>query len=301
MKMDSLIALDRHGRQDRVTNLRAVADDGEAPVSCYLCAYQKTQTPETPEPLPATAPTTATDALGSCWKCSVWACSLHGTRYGQFTCAMCLYAAAAVSALTSGRGAPAPPDRGGDGGGIARSLVHLTGLAASESIRNQVQHALSRIGADHARLRRPGEPRPDLFDDAQPNLISDLPGGISRSQHPPDAVLPPVRGLSISEPASSGTRSEAVSIEAVGVQVRDTFAAIPELELDDASVLDVAGALILSLSLADTDTANEIAMRGFSELEASQLPAPWAVSHPVLIDPVMWLVATAFVSATLPA
>lgn len=62
---------------------------------CYLCAYVRAEVPQTVDPLsPPPLGLDWTQALGTCHTCSVWACSMHATRYGvgasgSFQCAIC--------------------------------------------------------------------------------------------------------------------------------------------------------------------------------------------------------------------
>lgn len=69
---------------------------------CYLCAYIRNELPKVLDPAPAKSPVMVTEALGTCRKCGVWACRLHGTRYStsaQFECAICTPAQAVQTAL----------------------------------------------------------------------------------------------------------------------------------------------------------------------------------------------------------
>jgi hypothetical protein len=71
---------------------------------CYLCAYVRPEGPQRMDPLPSPPVDWEwTQALGTCRKCSVWACSVHATRYGaspsaSFECAICTPAQAVKAA-----------------------------------------------------------------------------------------------------------------------------------------------------------------------------------------------------------
>jgi hypothetical protein len=79
---------------------------------CYLCAYVRPEVPQRNDPIPAGIYSEWTEALGTCKKCSVWACGVHGTRYGSsqsasFECAICTPAQAVKDAVGIDRDAVA--------------------------------------------------------------------------------------------------------------------------------------------------------------------------------------------------
>jgi hypothetical protein len=76
----------------------------------------------------------------------VLVCSLHGTRYGRFKCAMCEAARSALAAMSS--------SDGGDGPEVAQA--RLVGAAATPAQRDGVSAAQHRIAEDHERARRFG-------------------------------------------------------------------------------------------------------------------------------------------------
>lgn len=70
---------------------------------CYLCAYLRSESPQRSDRLPGND-WPWTEALGTCGRCSVWACGVHGTRYGSgqsaaFECAICTPAQAVKDAV----------------------------------------------------------------------------------------------------------------------------------------------------------------------------------------------------------
>ncbi len=68
-------------------------------MACYLCAYQSQKNPHTSKPLPGDSQVAGNEPLGTCWRCRVWACAEHGTRYAAFECAICQPARAVEGAL----------------------------------------------------------------------------------------------------------------------------------------------------------------------------------------------------------
>lgn len=78
---------------------------------CYLCAYIRADVPQRSDSLPGNN-WAWTEALGTCGTCSVWACGVHGTRYGSgqsasFECAICKPAQAVKDAVGVGHDAVA--------------------------------------------------------------------------------------------------------------------------------------------------------------------------------------------------
>jgi hypothetical protein len=69
-------------------------------MTCYLCAYNSRYRLLTPHPLPDDSPAPPRIVpVGTCKKCSVWACSEHGRRLFEFKCAMCVPGEAVEDAL----------------------------------------------------------------------------------------------------------------------------------------------------------------------------------------------------------
>jgi hypothetical protein len=263
-------------------------------VSCYLCAYLQPQKPATLRSLPKGSPASQDDELGTCKTCSVWACSMHGHRYSPFQCAMCVYATAATQALV----APAT-------GNAAATVAHLTGSQASPAILGRVAGALDLIVADG---RRQADDRWDTRrlvapDDGPDNLVANLADVIRYRAGGPRAFVPAVwdadlvaYGAALADAAPAGpVPPGAVSIDAVGGSVREAFAGREFIDPTGPAVTIAAGSLLLAYSLADVS----IAARGIEQPVSwpgavDRLSPPWAVSHPVLLDPVIWMVATAY-------
>jgi hypothetical protein len=250
-------------------------------MSCYLCAYKKPDKPRSHQPLPAGSPAGAYDDLATCAKCSVWACSNHGTRYGRFQCAICTPAAAAAAGMTAGATA-----------GAASSLAYLTGVNGDAGLRVQVHAAVARVAAD-SRLRQDVEPqwlsRPRT---GTANLVTNLADEIREQEGGLEqGFLPAIREDEYWPPYG------AVSIDAIGGAVREQFAGAelrrPE-EPSDAAIATVTGALLLGYALADdrvTVLNDEFPVEWPQRVVS--LEPPWQVSHPLLLDPVLWMLGTA--------
>ena len=69
-------------------------------MTCYVCAYNSRYRLLNPHPLPDDTPALPrVDPVGTCKRCSVWACSQRGRRLVEFKCAMCVPGEAAEDAL----------------------------------------------------------------------------------------------------------------------------------------------------------------------------------------------------------
>jgi hypothetical protein len=167
------------------------------------------------------SPAAANDELGQCWHCSVSACSTHGTRYGQFECAICSPAAAAQQAL-AGPPPPPPAPTAPEPTSPAGSLARLVGERATQDQIARANTAAARIQADHAQMGYPTvtfAPAP-----GRPgNLVGDF-ASVLRAHGVPEFV----RGVSAdAEPPSYMLDREvpetSLSIDAVAATVRQSF------------------------------------------------------------------------------
>jgi hypothetical protein len=209
--------------------------------------------------------------VGTCNKCNVWACSRHGTRYSWFECAMCTPAIAAKSAIT-----------GTGGGQPALARAQWVGARAHPGIRQAAGVALEQLAADHRRLADQGQQaRLATFaaPGGPPNLITNLSQAIR-------GAIAQQAERALTEPSPRADPS--VSYDAIGAAVREQLAGLPVLPPTDLSVTVLAGALVMAYRLADdtTQPARSDGTRG--------LPPPWQVSHPALLDPILWMVGTAY-------
>jgi hypothetical protein len=235
-------------------------------MGCYLCAYQKTNRPKRLDPLPPASPVAPGEDIGSCSACSVAACSLHGSRYGTFKCAMCEAARAALSAMAN--------SDGGDGPDVAQARI--VGAVATRAQRNAAQVALHRIADDYKRAQ--GRPAEGLLDDERPNLVTDLASAVR------GAASREVMELTVEEEPERG-----VSLEAIGAAVRSTFADVAAVRPGAGAVKVATGALLMAVVVAHR--ANEGGRVAPAEVD---VPPPWRVTDPPLVDPVIWLLATAY-------
>ena len=168
----------------------------------------------------------------------------------------------------------------------ASAEAFVRGAGAPEGTRQVMRFALDRLHHD-ALEAHPGEQRAAVrnLDELaapldEPNIIADFSSVVLQQQRR-QAVreeLAPV------EPQAIG----GLSLDAIGAAGRETlFPPGAETSFGDDAEQVALGALLGALSLAHDQPVS-----------AAELPAPWNVAHPELIDPVMWLIATAYVSAS---
>ena len=260
-------------------------------MSCYLCAYQKTDRPQTVHPLPATSPVQPREELGTCWKCSVAACGLHGTRYWQFECAICTPAVATIQAFGApARGELVPQD----GGSPAAVIARLVGQRADAEQRTGVAHALVQIDAHLSGMREWSTADRWAAPGDEPNLVQNF-RGIAEAFGVGDFVPEVQTGIE-READAPDFGPGGVSLDAVAAVIRQTFASVSREAIEppsDDDIATVTGALLLAVATAHRPASDERGSRAMAPGEVV-VPYPWEMTHPVLLDPVMWLIATAY-------
>jgi hypothetical protein len=271
-------------------------------VSCYLCAYKRSEKPRTLQSLPSGSPAGQNDELGTCAICSVWACSIHGTLYGVFECAICTPARSVKEATVAG-----------SAGNASAAMAYLVGLGASPIVRARMGRALELVvGAGRQQSDRQEDNRLLVVPGAEePNLVTNLAEVIRGPASGPRAFVPAVRATSwaagsmvdearLEEAQPTGAvPSGAISIDAVGGSVREAFRGSRFLEPIREAETIATGSMLLAYSLAEETIATQ---RGEQPSDwpglVDEFRAPWQVSHPVLLDPVMWMMGTAYVLAS---
>jgi hypothetical protein len=141
-----------------------------------------------------------------------------------------------------------------------------------------------------------------------PNLVTNLADAI-RQREPTlsEQVVPAVRA------DRDGQTWGVMSLDVIGGAVRERFAGVPlaepnipaeaydlagpddRAEPDDPAVRIVAGALLLGYALADERTTARVRRDDGPPAweNITSLPPPWQVTHPILLDPVLWMLGTA--------
>lgn len=251
-------------------------------MSCYLCAYRKSAKPSQPQPLPGGSPAQPNDELGTCSRCKVLACSEHGTRYAEFECAMCSGAIAVQHALSTQPEASASAS-------AAAALARQIGGRASRGQVDRMRGALQRIRRDQQTVVSAGQERALAAGRRDPNLVSDLAGFVrSRSRSPriQEGFVPMVR---VGREVEIGS----ISLEAIAAVVREAFATSAIVEPNEEVARVALGAYFQALEIADQSEESR-ALRADDLPPPVDGPPPWEVSYPVLLDPVMWLIAAAY-------
>jgi hypothetical protein len=245
-------------------------------MTCFLCAYASTSVPNQYHPLPAATPAGPNDVLACCATCGVCACAAHGSRYSQFQCALCSWAAAVHDATaTAPVGVP------------ATALAHSVGRGAAPALVQKVTTAMRRVTAA-------SRARPQTVDSitlvaplqGDPNLVTNLADAIRARQAVSARIAP--------EADAADAGYGGVNIDAIGAAVRARFGARELAGPTDDSAVAVTGALLLGYSLADANIAGRQADNPAGWAGGiTNLPAPWQVTYPALLDPALWMVGTA--------
>lgn len=253
----------------------AAGRDGTG-MTCFLCAYTSTALPNQSHPLPAATPAGPHDVLACCATCGVCACAGHGSRYSQFQCALCSWAAVVHDATAS---APV--------GVPATALAHSVGRGAAATLVRRVTTAMRRV-TTASRTRPQTVNSISLVAPLQgdPNLVTNLADSI-RAQQSVSALIAP-------EADAGDIGYGGVDLDAIAAAVRARFGGRELAGPTDDSAIAVTGALLLGYSLADADIARRQADNPADWAgDVANLPAPWLVTYPTLLDPALWMVGTA--------
>ena len=254
-------------------------------MGCYLCAYLSGRTPATPRPLPPTSPVATGDELGTCWKCSISACAAHASRYGRYECAICTPAAAAEMALGA---APRLPAGAPNTQASAVRVARLVGENSSSNQKQRVRQAIDRLREDQSRPYIEGL---DPFGNEEPNLIWNL-AGVIREEAPDLQFVPKVRDYDWED--VTGQAQGELSVDAIAATARERLlGADIGAQLRPSTTDTVTGALLLAVTVAD-QAATGPGDRGSVDPSSIDVRAPWAMTHPALLDPVMWPIAVAY-------
>jgi hypothetical protein len=253
-------------------------------LGCYLCAYQTTYQPKNPMPLPTGSPASPTDPLGTCGQCSVWACSGHATRYAMFLCAMCRPAVAITGAVN-------PTGQRGAGAAATRAAMDVgLQVGAGDDRQDRVRQALTRVSQDAAqgRGRRVDLlPRPD-------NLVWDL-AGATQDRFDGTRHIPAVRDPARARLLADLDQPVEISLDGIAGAVRGLFGDTPFLgEATDEQVTIVTGALVMAMAVADDPDQSGFDGSINMAPGSVEIKPPWEVSHPILLSPEAWLIASAY-------
>jgi hypothetical protein len=255
-------------------------------MTCFLCAYGSAAVPNQPHPLPAASPAAPKDVLACCATCGVCACAAHGSRYSLFQCALCSCAAAVHDATTT---APV--------GVPATAQAHSVGRGADPALVRQVAAAMDRVfAASQARPQTVGSIALVAPRSGDPNLVTNLADAIRARQAVSARIAPDAETdeAETDEAQASQAGYGGVNVDAIGAAVRAGFGGRELAGPTDDSAIAVTGALLIGYSLADADIAGRRAGNPAGWAGGIiNLPAPWQVTYPALLDPALWMVGTA--------
>lgn len=257
---------------------------------CYICAYLPHERPAKSHPLPAGSRVGANDPLASCRKCCGWVCSVHGTRYRAFECALCNAGEASQEALA--------PD-GGPSRAAAAAYVRDLASSASDAELKRAGGVIRLIQAEQEAAPSAEERRELVGGKPASNLVYGL-ASVIREGMAGELFSEEMGGEARSfrwiPKTKEGERWDAdelggISIDAIGAAVAATFLGIEFFPRADAERV-IHGAAIRALGVADQEVAEYLSRPGSS----GEIPikAPWEVTHPILLDPVMWMILTGY-------
>jgi hypothetical protein len=258
-------------------------------MGCYLCVYQMTQVPKTVAPFPARG--TLGQPVGTCWFCHVSACPAHASRPSQFMCAICLPGIAAQQAV----GGPGAAADGRDG--AAAAVARLVGERADEGQLRRGRIALERVVADRRAMYEAGQDFDFEFGAAEwrePNVVSGIGETIRRREGADVTFIPEVQRHTRAE--TSGQPAVGVMpVAVIAATVRDAFAHVEPRDPTEDAVLVATGALLLATVVADEPDAIELGREPQVLPTNVEVRAPSEMTHPVLLHPAIWALATAWV------
>jgi hypothetical protein len=199
---------------------------------------------------------------------------------------MCRAAAAIIGVVTPSPGSG--PSAGATGAAVA--VARRVGEEAGRDQQERVHASLVRVIQDAARGREPSEG----FDSPVPNLVWDFVGAIAGPAGRPSRTLAAVRDAERSRLLEKAPGPAEISIDAVAGAIRAQFSNTPSIHIDAEAAIVVTGALVMAVTVADDPDAAE--RGGISEVHPREVEirAPWEMSHPILLSPAAWLIATAY-------
>jgi hypothetical protein len=259
--------------------------------ACHVCAYKPWERPFEPEPLPQGSAVGMHDPLATCKNCGGLFCSVHGTCYSMFECAVCKPGKAVYESLVPGGGpqhvAAAEHMRdlalmiSPDGSRRARSVI--------ERIQSEQE---ARPSAAERRQVAGEQPAPSLLDGLATVIrksMSDSVEGFGSAEARQFRWVPKAHDAERSDSFDAGRFG--ISIDAIGATVAATFA---DAEIDprpDADLI-IHGAALVALAVADEGVAEQ--MSHFEPGGEIAVKPPWKATHPALLDPIMWMILTAY-------
>jgi len=174
-----------------------------------------------------------------------------------------------------------------ESGNAAAALAHQAGRQATANQVGRMHRAFEQIRQDNLRRQETAQERfivpPGT---GEPNLVFNLAAVIRQRDRGVGEFVPKVE---------TGDQSYGlVSIDAVSAVVRAAFVGQEITKQSDDVVRILMGALLLALSVAHEPVARRRAEAPGEWTRDVGVPPPWEATYPVLLDPIMWMVGTAF-------
>jgi len=199
----------------------------------------------------------------------------------MYLCAMCRPAAAITGVLN-------PSGQRGTSAAAARAAMDVAlRVGADDHRHGEVNQALRRISRDAEQ----GRERGITFAADGENLVWDLAGAL-------ESRFGGRRVLAVRDPSQSRLLARLdppvdISLDGVSGAVQGLFADMPPLDdVTDDQVAIVTGALVIAMTVADDADQPNWPLEVPSS--SVKIRPPRAVSHPILLSPEAWLVATAY-------
>jgi hypothetical protein len=232
------------------------------------------------------------DPLATCKSCGGLICSVHGTRYTEFECAVCNPGKAVKTGFF--------PDHDPAGAAAAAHLRELALIFAGPEPPG-ADAVVDRILSEQEAGPSAGERRGLAGRHPPANLVYGLATVIRESMGPGSRDLgggeaqqvrwvPKVRGADRAEDSGADPLA-GLSIDAIGAAVAATFSDVEVSPTPDAGLI-VHGAALRALAVADAEVAE--LFRASEPGVEIPIKAPWEVTHPVLLDPIMWMILTGY-------
>jgi hypothetical protein len=169
-------------------------------------------------------------------------------------------------------------------------VARRVGAEAGHDRQQRVHAALIRVTIDAAQARQPQ----DGLAPAAPNLVWDLGGAIADAMGERPATLPAVRDRDRARLLAEAPGPVEISVDGVAGAVRGQFAGMPPLHVTGDGATIVTGALVMAVAVADDPDAAELGGSEVVDPSNVEIRPPWEVSHPILLSPAAWLLATAY-------
>jgi hypothetical protein len=168
-------------------------------------------------------------------------------------------------------------------------VAYQVGEAAGDERQQLVHNALLRIVEDAAR----GRVEAKSVTAPEDNLVWDLAGAIERERGVPERTLAAVRDSDRTRVLETHGRVD-ISLDAIAGAVRNMFGETPHEEVNEHRAIIAIGGLVMAVTVADDPDAADRSEGAQVDPRDVPIKRPWQMSHPILLSPAAWLLATAY-------